>query len=489
MLIGREKGSAPQVSFSKQLIVKGPLGQFLQAVTSGRGSDGGASDILHIVNVRDWHVPSRSYDLERVKYGAHCEANTWGADYIEGLEKYLDPAREVLGASTAPGKKGQFTEKDGVRFYQVFSDSIFDFRPHYSHGNVGEYQEKHSRIELEDLMDVLIYGSNNQLEELAGGKYCGQELKELAETAKRESAGTMKKKPGDRPDDTRVYVAVIGVYTDIKIQILLMGLKSRYDIPSLAVSDTLTISPSIERHLGALDFADKLLNVEVIHGLKDLVRFLGGDAEIKNEPETVAAERFSDYARYFQDKQNVLAHRDARLNEYVALTQKRSENVYTTVSWANKVLLIGGTILLGVTIIGAVWSFVQPDYVDWKLPAVTGGLSLSQLAAVFFGQPMVRLQRNLTNLANFRMILESHSLKMALARFHLTTAETLRGNLAESEGTAAAAETQVQSLKNYITVIEQIEEADYKALSQLGLGDREAIERVLEEKGQQVTRS
>ena len=145
---------------------------------------------------------------------------------------------------------------------------------------------------------------------------------------------------------------------------------------------------------------------------------------------------------------------------------------------------IGGTILFGMTIIGAVWSLARPDDVDWRLPAVTGGLSLSQLAAVFFGQPMARLQKNLTNLANFRMILESHSLKMALARFHLTTAETLRGNLAESEETAKAAETQVKSLNNQIKAIERIEEADYKALSQLGLGGRETMQAVLGEEEQ-----
>jgi hypothetical protein len=36
----------------------------------------------------------------------------------------------------------------------------------------------------------------------------------------------------------RLYVAVIGFYTDIKIGIVLTGLPTRYELPNLAVSDT-----------------------------------------------------------------------------------------------------------------------------------------------------------------------------------------------------------------------------------------------------------
>jgi len=475
MLIGRkgkngdsttEKSNqaTQRLELKKQDITRGPLGLFLKGVTSNR-----KSGVLHMVNIRDWHMPSESYDEERAKYGAHCEERTWGADYIDGLRKYLDPIRKGTGQSTVAEKRSRFFKKDNIHVYHVYSDSIFDFRPRY-----GQHQQDHERIDLEDLTDVLVLGSDDQVNELAESGGNGRKIKELAED--------IAKKPKNK---AKVYVAVIGVYTDIKIQTLLMGLVSRYEIKNLAVSDTLTTSTSIERHLGALDFADKLLGVEVINCINDLIRFLRGEARISNEPDIVAAERFSNYARYFQDKQNVLAHRDARLNEYVALTQKRSEDVYRTVSWANKVLLYGGTILFGVTIIAAVWTFVRPDYIDWRLPAVTGGLSLSQLAAVFFGQPMARLQKNLTNLANFRMILESHSLKMALARFHLTTAETLRGNLAES-GAAEAAGAQVQTLKNCIEVVEQLEQATYGALSQLVLGGSEMIETVLEEKDQRA---
>lgn len=454
-----------RLELRKQDLDKGPLGLFLKGVTSKRKE----SETLHMVNIRDWHIPTESYDKERAKYGAHCEEGSWGAEYIDGLSKYLDPGEKDTEESGVNEERHKFFKKDNIHVYHVYSDSIFDFKPRY-----GQYQKDHDHMDLEDLMDVLVLGSDNQLKELARSDGNRYKAKELAEK--------IAKKPKRK---TKVYMAAIGVYTDIKIQTLLMGLVSRYDVKNLAVSDTLTTSASIERHLGALDFVNKLLGVEVINGLSDLIRFLGGEPRIRNEPAIVAAERFSNYARYFQDKQNVLAHRDARLNEYVALTQKPSKDVYKTINRANKFLLYGGVVLLTVTIIAAVWTLFQPDYIDWKLPAVTGGLGLSQLVTVFFGQPMARLQKNLTNLANFRMILESHSLKMALARFHLTTAETLRGNLAESEA-AKAAKTQIRLLTNCITVIELTEKATYEALSQLGLGDRKMAETVPEKKDQRA---
>ena len=45
--------------------------------------------------------------------------------------------------------------------------------------------------------------------------------------------------------------------------------------PNLAVSDTFTASPTLERHLAGLDYAAKVLDVEVVHGINDLVGFLG----------------------------------------------------------------------------------------------------------------------------------------------------------------------------------------------------------------------
>jgi hypothetical protein len=460
-LTAEDNSQYARVTLAKQDLDKGPLGLFLKGVTSRRKGEA----ILHIVNIRDWHKPSDSYDRERAKYGAHCEAGTWGAEYVDGLSEYLDPGKKEKMQSEANEKNSRFFKKDNIHGYHVYSNSIFDFKPRY-----GQEQKDDDSMDFEDLIDVLVLGSDEQVNELETNLGNGRNAKELAEK--------IAKKPKSK---AKVYMAVIGLYTDIKILILLAGLVSRYNIRNLAISDTLTASSSIESHLGALDFINKLLGVEVISGLNDLVRFLGGEGRIPNEPEIVAAGGFSNYVQYFQDKQNVLAHNDSKLNEYVALTQKRSKDLYQTVSRANQFLLYGGVALLAVTIIAAAWALFQPSYVSWTLPAVTGGLSLTQLVTVFFGQPMARLQKNLTNFASFRMILESHSLKMALARFHLTTAETLRGNLAAS-GAKEAAEIQIKLLKDCLAAIDQTEKTTCVALAQLGLGDQEMAKIVAEEK-------
>ena len=40
----------------------------------------------------------------------------------------------------------------------------------------------------------------------------------------------------------RIYVGVLGFYTDIKVKMLLTGLRTQYELPNLAVSDTFTAS-------------------------------------------------------------------------------------------------------------------------------------------------------------------------------------------------------------------------------------------------------
>ena len=104
--------------------------------------------------------------------------------------------------------------------------------------------------------------------------------------------------------------------------------------------------------------------------------------------------------------------------------------------------------------------------VDWKAAAVTGGLSLAQFVGAFFTQPSSDLQRNLTNLAVFKMILESHSLKTAVARFHLTTPQALRELHSKRDADAAA--RQVEALRKELEAIEDVNRADFEALRRLG---------------------
>jgi hypothetical protein len=106
--------------------------------------------------------------------------------------------------------------------------------------------------------------------------------------------------------------------------------------------------------------------------------------------------------------------------------------------------------------------------VRWELAVVTGGISLVQFVGAFFTQPSSDLQRNLTNLAVLKMILESHSLKTAIARFHLTTPQALRELQTNDE--ADEASRQVQTLQKELKAIEDVDRADFAALERLGFG-------------------
>jgi hypothetical protein len=237
-------------------------------------------------------------------------------------------------------------------------------------------------------------------------------------------------------------------------------------IPNLAVSDTFTASATLERHLTGLDFASKLLSVEVVHGINDLVRFLGGRGDLENEADIVAADSFSRYQSFFQDRQNVLAYESEKIREYEQLTQRRSIQIYNTIRRANTFLIGWGMVFLTATLVLAILGAF--GLVSWQLAAVTGGLSLVQFVGAFFTQPSSDLQRNLTNLAVFKMILQSHSMKTAVARFHLTTPQLLRE--LQSEGEAHDAALQIKTLQDELAAIERVDRADLEALTRLGFG-------------------
>lgn len=429
MLVGKGHGRLPvengRTKLSEKTLANGPLGVFLDATIGRRRRGlGDSNGDLHVVNIRDWHIPNEYYDVERRSYGPHCEKGTWGAAYIDGLERYLDPHGSSVSEEARDFHEGN------VHIHHVHSDSIFDFRPRQQQGPRSE-RGKFVNSELEEILDDLIQGT-----------------------------------PGDAPVPPRVYVAVIGPYTDIKVRLLLVGLRTRYNLPNLAVSDTLTASKTLERHLTGLDFADWILNVEVIHGLNDLVSFLGGCYEIPNESELVAGESFARYRTYFMDKQQVLAYQDEKLREYLAFTEQRAITVYERIKRANTFLIVWGSVFLVLTLVASVMELAGVGDFDWKLPAVTGGLGLLQLVTAFFSGPIRDLQRNLTNLAVFKMILESHSLKAAFTRYHLTTPETLRELQDAAEAETAA--RQIEALRQQLDVIEKTDAVDYAALERLG---------------------
>ena len=253
---------------------------------------------------------------------------------------------------------------------------------------------------------------------------------------------------------------MIGVYSDVKIKTVLTGLRSRYDIPNLVVSDSLTAAPTMERHLAALDFAEKVLWVDVVHGLNDLIHFLGGKKEIDNESALISRQCFADYSNYFQNKQSVLSYQDEKLHEYVVLTNRRALDLYGTVVGANNFLIRSGKVLLLLTVIFTVLSAAGVGRLDWKLTSVTGGLSLVQLISAFFSRPVQSLMDDLTSLAKMRMILESHSFKVALARFQLTGPDALKDGKRGD---------QFEALEKQIALLQTIDKDGFARLKDLNL--------------------
>jgi hypothetical protein len=436
----------------------GPLGTFLEAVIDRRRNAKQRAEsrgTLHVINIRDWHEPGAAYDLERRVYGSHCERGTWGADYVQGLEWLLDPAG---GAHGDPARS--FVE-GSVRVCHIHADSMFDFRPRVPED--GAPMGKLPATELEDVLDILIQGRDEDVAKMDGilsGRVLLDEIHELADCVEKQGPGR-----------ARVYVVVTGVYSDIKVLTLLGGLLARYDLPNLAVSDTLTASPTLERHIAGLDFAAKVMHVEVVHGINDLVRYLGGTPPLTSEADLVEPDGFGRYQTFFKDKQSVLAYQTEKLQDYLALTEKRALETYAWIKRANLFLIAWGSAFLVASLVFAIWSAIDPD-VSWALAAITGGVGLIQLVTAFFTQPMQYLNRNLMNLTTYRMVLESHSLKMALSRFHLTTPHALREVRTDRE--AKEARRQVEILEQELTVIEKADAVDYGALRALGFGGDEA---------------
>jgi len=448
----KDLGTASRRKLTSKELAAGPLGLFLEETIGRRRREEDGTGILDVINIRDWHVSDDAYDVERRIYGAHCERGTWGAAYLEGLESHLDP----LGAPIT--EEARFFEEGRVRIHHVHADSLFDFRPRSE--LIGPAQRKFQKSALEVVLDILLQGSNADI----------QRMRELLRADGRpaaiwELACEVDDDEAIRCED-RVYVAVIGVYTDLKVKTLLTGLRTLYNLPNVAVSDTLTASATLERHLAGLDFASKVLGVEVVHGINDLVRFLGGSGDLEDESSVVTGDSYARYQSFFKDQQNVLAYETQRLQEYTILTERRSRDVYETVKRSNKFLLAWGATFLIVTLVFAVASAIWPDTINWKLPAITAGVSLAQFIGAFFTQPTADLQRNLTNLAAFRMILESHSLKTAFARFHLTTPQMLRELRSDREATAAR--RQIDALEQELAVIQALDRADFESLRDLG---------------------
>jgi nicotinamidase-related amidase len=384
---------------------QGPLGRLLLATVDQR-LRGQGQGTLHLVNIRDWHIPGEHYDRERRVYGSHCQAGTWGAEYIDGLTSLLDPdgTRRPLGSTLAvdPDFSPDGKRHGSVVVHHVHSGTLFD-------------------------LESFAFSPS----ELA------QVLKEIITTENRD----------------RVRVAVIGVYTDIKIQVVLQSLRVAYNLENLVVSDSLTASPTLERHLGALDFASKVLGVEVMHGVGDLARFLGSDPEDEELESSASEIAFADYAQYFRDKQSIVSYEDTQQRNYREQISKSLRQTVRLVKATNVFLITCGGATLIATIVLAVIAAVHPGRIPIALPITLLGVSVAELVTIFFNRPVQELTAMLSREAVFRMLLESRSLRLALARYHLTTARAL--------GSGKGAKDEAAVLRDQLNVLAELDKVDF----------------------------
>ncbi len=265
---------------------------------------------------------------------------------------------------------------------------------------------------------------------------------------------------GDGHHETS-HVAVIGVLTDIKVQLLLTTLRSRYQVRRLVVSEALTASRTLEGHLSALDFSARVLRAEVMTGLEELVRFLGCRPEDENDRTLARAggPEFTAHASYFQDRQGILSYEDARLRDYRLQTAQRLRQTRHSVGFASTFLLGIGATMMVVSLVLSLLGVILPGRMAWQVPAVFGTLGTGQIVTVFFSRPVRSLRDALAEETIYRMILESRSLKLALARFHVTTASSLHRH--------DDAADQLTTLERQLALLESIDSADFDRLKAL----------------------
>lgn len=413
--------------YKRSDLKKGPLYRFLNTVINKPHRNA----VLHVIHIKDWHTLSERYDEERKLYGGHCEADTWEAEPIDNYEEFLKPwGDDIQNRKKAQSLVGYPKDKDGkIIFYEVLSDSVFDFKRsttiEHEQSVEAEFKQAHcppSASHLSLLLDKLITGNE---------------------------AG----------DKTQIYVTVIGVYTDIKIKTLLVGLRSRYDLDNLIVSDVLTAAPSLERQLEALDFIDKVLKVEVVSDLNTIVSVLdvekrdagGKTSEEAQIPKTLTENsiRWRDYRNYYLDKQNVLGYQDQQLAKYLKLTTRRSTDIYNQIYSANVFLTWIGRIALVMLLVMVFINAAGIREISLESFVAAGIGSIAQIIPFLLTEPQDRMQKNLTILVRLRNYLETYSMTSAILRHHLTTPKRL------AEGDIKDLEQQLEAIKKAAESLQQ----------------------------------
>jgi hypothetical protein len=115
-------------------------------------------------------------------------------------------------------------------------------------------------------------------------------------------------------------------------------------------------------------------------------------------------------------------------------------------------LIVCGVLTVGSTVALAAIAAIYPGRIPVALPAALLGVSVAQLVTIFFNRPGEELGRLFSREAIVRMLLESRSLRLALARYHLTTPQALHG---------ADADSRVKTLHDQIKLLAELDETDF----------------------------
>ena len=106
------------------------------------------------------------------------------------------------------------------------------------------------------------------------------------------------------------------------------------------------------------------------------------------------------------EAQSQLDLESERLRTYLALTERRTMDVYATLRHANRFLLFWGSFFLFITLALVVIHVIEPSRAQWQLIVVTGAIGLLQVVVVFFSTRLSDLQRDLNNLATLQMLVQ-----------------------------------------------------------------------------------
>ena len=190
-----------------------------------------------------------------------------------------------------------------------------------------------------------------------------------------------------------------------------------------------------------------------MHGVGDLARFLGSDPKDEELESSSSEIAFADYAQYFRDKQSIVSYEDTQQRSYRQQISKSLGQTVRLVKGTNVFLIGCGAVTLVATVVLAVLAAIHPGRIPIALPISLLGVSVAQLVTIFFSRPVQELTAMLNREAVFRLLLESRSLRLALARYHLTTPQALDG------GEGAKAEAEI--LRDQLNVLADLDKVDF----------------------------